>query len=80
MVAKSLANSDSYFLTGVTSWGEDCGVSGKPWVYANVSYFHDFLSTNMPDLFTCPPHGYVPGQEGKLSSLMHKVLTHACLC
>jgi len=63
LVAKSLANSDSYFLTGVTSWGDGCGVEGKPWVYANVSYFHDFLSSNMPDLFTCPPHGYVPGQE-----------------
>jgi len=50
---------ESYTLTGVVSWGYGCAVADSLGIYANVSYFSDWLYANMPNLYTCPPLGYV---------------------
>jgi len=46
----------SFSLIGVVSWGSGCGKPGYPGIYANISFFADFLHENMPDLYTCPPY------------------------
>lgn len=35
--------SKTWYLTGITSWGEGCGRSGQPGVYTKVSEFRDWI-------------------------------------
>ncbi|KAL4629476.1 coagulation factor XI-like [Arapaima gigas] len=36
-----------WYLTGITSWGDGCGVAEKPGVYTRVASFVDWIQNNM---------------------------------
>ena len=42
-------------LIGVVSWGFGCAGEDALGIYAEVSYFTNWLNQQMPDLNTCPP-------------------------
>merc|ERR1711909_19224 len=54
------ANNNSQTLIGVVSWGFGCAAADALGIYAEVSYFRDWLDQQMPDLNTCPPPGNSP--------------------
>ena len=53
------ANNNSQTLIGVVSWGFGCAAADALGIYAEVSYFRDWLDQQMPDLNTCSPSSTV---------------------
>ena len=51
----------TWYLEGVTSWGEECGQPGKYGVYAKVRYFKTWISKNMDTVY--PPAAPLQNQE-----------------
>ena len=55
------ANNGAITLAGATSWGLlPCADPDKIGVFADISFYMDWLLDNMPDLNTCPPFGGSP--------------------
>ena len=49
------ANNNAQSLIGVVSWGFGCANPGQLGIYAEVSYFRDWIDDHTPDMNTCAP-------------------------
>ena len=58
-------NNGAATLVGVVSWGVGCAEEDYPGIYARVAHFLDWISSNAPDLSSCPAppeSSWVPGE------------------
>ena len=46
---------DSFYVAGVTSFGEKCGLPHRPGVYAQTSRFSTWLERTQADASSAPP-------------------------
>jgi len=49
------ANNNAKTLIGAVSWGFGCANPGQLGIYAEVSYFRDWIDSQIPDMNTCGP-------------------------
>merc|ERR1712107_340125 len=49
------ANNNAQTLIGAVSWGFGCANPGQLGIYAEVSYFRDWIDDHTPDMNTCAP-------------------------
>merc|ERR1711963_569078 len=49
------ANNNAQTLIGAVSWGFGCANPGQLGIYAEVSYFRDWIDSQIPDMNTCAP-------------------------
>merc|ERR1719357_529132 len=49
------ANNNAQSLIGVVSWGFGCANPGQLGIYAEVSYFRDWLDSQLTNINTCSP-------------------------
>merc|ERR1711953_1646292 len=54
------ANNNAKTLIGAVSWGFGCANPGQLGIYAEVSYFRDWIDSQIPDMNTCGPATSAP--------------------
>ena len=54
------ANNNAKTLIGAVSWGFGCANPGQLGIYAEVSYFRDWIDSQIPDMNTCGPSTSTP--------------------